>query len=92
MDPGNLAHQFKQEIGVSITRFINFRRQELAKSLLGSGLYIQEIADQCGFLDINYFTRLFKRQFDAAPRECRKKSSPFLHVKKASSILFEGME
>jgi AraC-like DNA-binding protein len=75
IDPSNLAHQFKREVGVSITHYINFRRLELAKSLLGSGLYIQEIAEQCGFLDVNYFTRLFKRQFGIAPRECRKKNT-----------------
>jgi AraC-like DNA-binding protein len=75
IDPSNLAHQFKREVGVSITRYINFRRLELAKSLLGSGLYIQEIAEQCGFLDVNYFTRLFKRQFGIAPREYRKKNA-----------------
>jgi AraC-like DNA-binding protein len=73
IDPSNLAHQFKREVGVSITSYVNFRRLELAKSLLGSGLYIQEIAEQCGFLDVNYFTRLFKRQFGVAPRECRKR-------------------
>jgi AraC-like DNA-binding protein len=75
IDPSNLAHQFKREVGVSITSYINFRRLELAKSLLGSGLYIQEIAEQCGFLDVNYFTRLFKRQFGIAPREYRKKNA-----------------
>jgi AraC-like DNA-binding protein len=74
VDPCNLAHQFKREVGISITGYINFRRLELAKSLLGSGLYIQEIADQCGFLDVNYFTRLFKRQFGIAPREYRRKN------------------
>jgi AraC-like DNA-binding protein len=72
IDPSNLAHQFKRELGVSITQYINFRRMEMAKRLLGSGLYIQEIADQCGFFDVNYFTRLFKRQFGLSPRDYRK--------------------
>jgi AraC-like DNA-binding protein len=77
IDPSNLAHQFKRELGVSITYYINFRRLELAKTLLGSGLYIQEIAEQCGFLDVNYFTRLFKRQFGISPREYRTKKMSF---------------
>jgi AraC-like DNA-binding protein len=75
IDSTNLAHQFKREVGVTITAYINLRRMELAKSLLGSGLQIQEIADQCGFLDVNYFTRLFKRQFGIAPSEYRKKNT-----------------
>ncbi|MDR2094471.1 MAG: helix-turn-helix domain-containing protein [Treponema sp.] len=60
-----------------LTEYINFRRLELEKSLLDSGLYIHEIAEQCGFLDYNYFTRLFKRQFDMSPREFRNQKSPF---------------
>lgn len=75
IDPSNLAHQFKRELGVTLTDYINFRRMELAKSLLsGSGLYIQEIAEQCGFLDTNYFTRLFKKSFGISPREYRRKN------------------
>ena len=68
----NLAHQFKREVGVSITQYINFRRLEMAKLLLGTGLQIQEIADQCGFFDVNYFIRLFKRKYGKAPGEYRK--------------------
>ena len=72
IDPSNLAHQFKRELGVSITQYINFRRLEMAKPLLGTGLQIQEIADQCGFFDVNYFIRLFKRKYGKAPGEYRK--------------------
>jgi AraC-like DNA-binding protein len=86
IDPSNLAHQFKRELGVSITCYINFRRLELAKTLLGSGLYIQEIAEQCGFLDVNYFTRLFKRQFGISPKEFRKQK--FFPLKKSNIYVF----
>ena len=44
----------------------------MAKPLLGTGLQIQEIADQCGFFDVNYFIRLFKRKYGKAPGEYRK--------------------
>jgi two-component system response regulator YesN len=49
---------------------------EKAELLLNnSGAYIQDIAEQCGFLDTNYFVRLFKRHFGISPGDFRKKNS-----------------
>jgi AraC-like DNA-binding protein len=73
-NPSNLSTQFKQEKGTTLTDYINTKRMEYAVSLLrGSGNYIQEVAEQCGFLDVNYFSRLFKRYYGLSPREFRKK-------------------
>jgi YesN/AraC family two-component response regulator len=75
VNPSNLSTQFRQEKGMTLTGYINTRRMEHAASLLwGSGNYIQEVAEQCGFLDINYFSRLFKRYYGLSPREFRKKN------------------
>ncbi|MDR2177480.1 MAG: helix-turn-helix transcriptional regulator [Treponema sp.] len=75
VNPSNLSTQFKQEKGMTLTGYINTKRMEHAASLLrGSGTYIQEVAEQCGFLDINYFSRLFKRHYGLSPREFRKKA------------------
>ncbi|GHU92630.1 hypothetical protein FACS189479_02190 [Spirochaetia bacterium] len=72
IDPSNLSHHFIREMGVSITDFIRLKRLEYAKHLLaGSGMYIQEIAEECGFDDGNYFCRLFKRQYGKTPRQYR---------------------
>jgi YesN/AraC family two-component response regulator len=69
-----LSAQFKKEKGITLTDYITARRMEHAASLLhSSDLYIQEIASQCGFLDVNYFTRLFKQQSGMSPREYRKR-------------------
>jgi YesN/AraC family two-component response regulator len=74
VNPSNLSTQFRQEKGTTLTGYINTKRMEHAASLLrGSGYYIQEVAKHCGFLDICYFSRLFKRYHGLSPREFRKK-------------------
>jgi YesN/AraC family two-component response regulator len=68
-----LSTLFKRQTGETITGFINKRRLQLACVLLqDSALRIQEVAEQCGFLDINYFNRLFKRHYGQTPRDFRK--------------------
>jgi AraC-like DNA-binding protein len=72
IDPSNLSHQFTRETGMTLTTFINKKRLEYAKHLLaGSALYIQEIAEECGFQDINYFCRLFKQKYGITPNKYR---------------------
>jgi AraC-like DNA-binding protein len=57
-----------------LTDYIITKRLEHAKSLLcGTELYIKEIVDRCGFMDVCYFSRIFKRQFSVSPVEFRKK-------------------
>jgi YesN/AraC family two-component response regulator len=77
IDPSYLSHHFAQEMGMTLTNFINMKRLERAKFLIGgSDMYIQEIAEECGFQDVNYFIRLFKRKYGKTPREYRN----FLHA------------
>jgi AraC-like DNA-binding protein len=74
IDPSNLSHHFTREMGMSLTDFINLKRLEHARYLLaGSALYIQEIAEECGYEDVNYFIRLFRRKYGKTPGEYRKK-------------------
>jgi AraC-like DNA-binding protein len=74
IDPSNLSHHFTREMGMSLTDFINLKRLEHARHLLtGSALYIQEIAEECGFEDFSYFIRRFKRKYGKTPGEYRKK-------------------
>jgi AraC-like DNA-binding protein len=72
MDPSNLSHAFSRELGISLTDFINSERLEYAKHLLtGSSMYVPDIAEECGFEDINYLCRLFKRKYGKTPRQYR---------------------
>ena len=53
--------------------YINQIRVRRATALLGSGsLSVQQIAEQCGFSDGNYFSRIFKKINGTSPNEYRK--------------------
>jgi AraC-like DNA-binding protein len=57
---------------MTLTEYINAKRLHQACSLLGSSdLRVQQVAYTCGFLDVNYFSRLFKRHYGQTPGEYR---------------------
>ena len=47
--------------------------QAAQKMLVKTNARIGEIADECGFYDYNYFTKIFKRYTGLTPRDYRKK-------------------
>lgn len=53
---------FHKLTGCSVTRYQNRLRIQAAQDLLASGHYsVGEVAEELGFRDIYYFSRLFKR-------------------------------
>ncbi len=59
---------------MTYTDFINKKRVENAKKLLAStSLQIQTVAQHCGILDVNYFTKLFKKYTGMTPGKFREK-------------------
>ncbi len=72
LTPDYLSHLFKRETGFSLTNYIIYERIEEAKRLLaGTGLNISDIATRCGFQNISYFSKQFKRFTGVTPREFR---------------------
>jgi YesN/AraC family two-component response regulator len=70
--PSCLSRKFASELDMTLTDFINMKRLEHARYLLGgSTLHIDEISDECGYQDVNYFIRLFKRKYGMAPNKYR---------------------
>ena len=68
-----LSRLFKKETEMNITEYINQRRIEHAENLLlTSKLQIQAVAQHCGILDVQYFSRLFKKIKGCSPFEFRK--------------------
>lgn len=68
-----LSKLFKEEKGVPFSTYLNDRRLEKAKELLGNtSLSIKEITSECGYNDQNYFSRIFKNQFGVSPTEYRE--------------------
>lgn len=75
LNPSYVSTIFKKETGVTITEYIISKRMTAAKKLLKTtNLQIQTVAQHCGFLDIHYFSRLFKKRYGATPMEYREKS------------------
>ena len=70
---GHLSNLIKKETGSTYTEHITRRRIEKAKELLkDDSLSILEVAEQVGYGDYFYFTKLFKRQTGLSPSKYRK--------------------
>lgn len=69
-----LSSLFKKETGSTLTDYVNKMRIERAKELLVStNIQIQNIAQRCGMLDVNYFTKTFKKYAEITPKKYREK-------------------
>lgn len=69
-----LSSLFKKEVGMNLIEYIQSVRLRQALVLLNTTRKpIQEIASQCGFGDVNYFTRVFKKTYELSPRGYRNK-------------------
>lgn len=67
-----LSTLFKKETGQTLTEYINGRRIKHAMHLLETTrLQIQTIAQHCGIMDVQYFSKVFKRIAGMTPKEYR---------------------
>ena len=58
----NFFKSFKEQFGVTPLEYINQERIKLAKQLLSQKQKsITQVSTQCGFTDVNYFIRIFKK-------------------------------
>lgn len=68
VSPNYLSNLFNKETKQSLTSFIHQKRIDKAAELLKtSDLSIQTIAFYVGYSDMNYFTKLFKKQMGVTP-------------------------
>lgn len=73
ISPQHLSRLFKDELETTFTRFVNDQRMERARYLLlTTPRGIAEIADEVGFRDADYFSRVFRRFSGRSPSEYRK--------------------
>lgn len=69
----HLTRELKRHYNISPSEYINsLRLKEVTKLLIESDLAIIEIILNCGFNNIGYFNRSFKKQYGMTPREYRK--------------------
>jgi two-component system response regulator YesN len=68
-----ISRKFKQEMGENVSDYIAGIRMKRAKELLGNAnLKIAQIAEQVGFQDEKYFSKVFKKWTDCTPNDFRK--------------------
>jgi len=68
-----LSNLFRKETGQTLTDYINRRRIHHAKHLLKtSRLQIQTVAQHCGIMDVQYFSKIFKRIAGMTPKAYRE--------------------
>lgn len=61
------SHEFKRVTGVSFLHYLNSVRIERATTLLREGVGVTETCFQCGFHDLSYFSRTYKKLTGAVP-------------------------
>lgn len=64
---------FKNAMGISFIEYLNdYRLTMAARLLLASSDTIVSIASECGFENLSYFNRMFRRKYGTTPSEYRK--------------------
>jgi AraC-like DNA-binding protein len=61
LSPDHLSRRFKETYGATFKSYLNALRIHHAKLLLRSGWSVKRTATECGFHDVYYFGRVFKR-------------------------------
>ena len=75
LSPCYLSKIFKQELGCTIMEFLTKVRIEEAKKLLKNPKYnIMQVANEIGFEDPSYFTKVFKRSEGVTPSQYKRKA------------------
>jgi AraC-like DNA-binding protein len=78
LSPRYLQRLFKDE-GITFSDFVLDRRLDRARHMLSdpdiAGRSISAIAFACGFGDLSYFNRCFRRRYGMSPSEARKNES-----------------
>ena len=77
MGESQLRRRVQQITGKSMAAYVMMLRMERAKSLLCSrpDLLVGEVAEHCGFVDVAYFSRVFRQHYGMTPTQARQSST-----------------
>ena len=71
-----LSSIFKTELNITVNSYIRKLKMNYAKNLIRDGeISLKEIAQYLGFDDYNYFSRIFKKEFNISPLKFSKSSN-----------------
>lgn len=62
------AHNFKDNMGISLHQYILKKRLNACKNAFTSGTTIGEVCEQFGFYDYSAFYRAFKKEYGVSPK------------------------
>lgn len=73
VNKNKLNEAFLNEVGMTCMAYLEHMRMQYAKLLLNeTGFSIKEICERIGYFDVNYFSKVFKKNFGMSPTEYRK--------------------
>lgn len=85
MSPRNFTRRFRRATNMTPLQYLQQQRLIEAKELLqNSSLRISEIAYRVGYLDVSYFTKLFKQFSSVTPKQYRTSIRAKLYSSKPS--------
>ena len=73
----HLSHEFNRQVGTSVYRYIQKKRLQIARQLLGQGKRPNEVYAMCGFSDYAGFYRAFRAEYQISPREYAQSVRPW---------------
>lgn len=86
-DESYFCRLFKSVIGVRPMEYIRILRLEKARRIMAhEKTSISKVAIDCGFSDVNYFTRCFRRHYGITAGEYRKKNNKIISRIEISNI------
>ena len=65
----HLSRDFKRFTGNTIFEYINMTRCRTAASLIAGGMSVSSAANECGFENLSYFSRTFKKYIGRLPSD-----------------------
>lgn len=71
-----ITEHFRKEFGITVMEYVMKKRMAQAEKLLReTNQSVKEIALLCGFSDVEYFSRCFKKEHGCPPGEWKKENS-----------------
>jgi len=70
-----VSHKFKDEVGMTLEKYIRIKKIEEAKKLLQTNMPLMDIASTLGFASQSHFTDVFKKEIGITPKQFRSMGS-----------------
>ncbi len=67
-----LSREFKNMTGHTVIEYVNFYRCKCAASFISSGMAVAQAAEICGFNNMSFFTKMFRRHMKCLPSKLKE--------------------